>query len=148
MNAGVQTLHLSYGSIIKSLVAMYTKRSKKGEPAKPPPTVDGKVNFLTPLTSADGEVTEERSCLACADKYDIERFINPTTREEAFQELFAEVETVNKKTEKLRTKFYDKKGYFLKEKYDAQSEVKVTRNQLNHYWLWVSVNEAVLCLLT
>lgn len=129
-------LHLSYGSIIKSLVGMYTKRNKKGEPVKPPPTVDGKVNFLTPLT--DDEVVAERSCLEWSDKYDMERFINPTTREEAFQALFSEVETLNKKTDKLRTKFFDKRGYFLKEKYDDQSEVKVTRKQLNQYWLWVS----------
>ena len=128
-------LQTSYGSIIKSLVAMYTKRTKKGE-VKPPPTVDGKVNFLT--FPNDENVPDEPSCLEWADKYDMERFINPATREAAFKALFAEVNKLNKKTEKLRTKFYDKKGYFLKEKYEAQNELKVSRKQLNEWWLWVS----------
>ena len=138
MNQSVQMLHMSYGSIIKSLVAMYTKRNKKGQ-AKAPPTVDGKANFLTPVSGNAENVPEEKSCMEWEDKYDMERFISPSTREEAFQSLFAEVDSLNKRTEKLRTKFYDKKGYFLKEKYDAQSEVKVSRKQLNEYWTWVSI---------
>lgn len=135
MTASVQMLRMSYGSIIKSLVAMYTKRAKKGQPAQLPPTVDGKVNFLTPVM--EDSVAQERSCLEWADKYDMERFINPANREEAFQMLFAEVDLLLKKTEKLRTRFYDKEGYFDKEKYDGQQEIKVTRKQLNEFWLWV-----------
>lgn len=140
MNSSLQMLRSSYGSIITSLVAMYTKRGKRGHQAQLPPTVDGKANLLTPVNAAAGaDVQAENSILDDADKYNIENFINPATRETAFNALFAEVELLNRKTDKFRSAFFDKKGYFLLEKYEAQKEVKLSRKKLNHFWLWVLV---------
>ena len=151
MNASLAMLRSSYGSIITSLVAMYTKRGKRGQKAQLPPTVDGKANLLTPINpnaDADGGLQEEEqgSILKNADKYNIENFINPATRQAAFDGLFAEVELLNRKTEKFRTAFFDKKGYFLQEKYDGQKEMKLSRKKLNHFWLWVrDVGREIVC---
>ena len=141
MNSGLMMLRSSYGSIITSLVAMYTKRGKRGQKAQLPPTVDGKANLLTPINAAAGAdgLQEEASILNDADKYNIDNFINPATRQASFDALFAEVELLNRKTEKFRTAFFDKKGYFLLEKYEAQKEMKLSRKKLNHFWLWVSI---------
>ncbi|XP_017493227.1 PREDICTED: glutamic acid-rich protein-like, partial [Rhagoletis zephyria] len=138
MNSGLMMLRSSYGSIITSLVAMYTKRGKRGQKAQLPPTVDGKANLLTPINAAAGAdgLQEEASILNDADKYNIDNFINPATRQASFDALFAEVELLNRKTEKFRTAFFDKKGYFLLEKYEAQKEMKLSRKKLNHFWLW------------
>ena len=79
----------SYGSIIKSLVAMQTRRAKK-KAAKEAAT-DGKVTFLTTLSTIDPNALRTKSCLEATDKYEIERFLNPITREETFNMLFEEV---------------------------------------------------------
>ena len=83
----------SYGSIIKSLVAMQTRRAKKkaAKEAGAQPKTDGKMTFLTTLSSIDPNDLRTKSCLEAADKYEIERFLNPVTREETFNMLFDEV---------------------------------------------------------
>ncbi|KAJ6224979.1 hypothetical protein RDWZM_003524 [Blomia tropicalis] len=139
LNAGIQTLHLSYGSIIKSLVAGYNRRSKK-KGAIPPTAKE--VNLLTTIDQIDPQQMEviraKATCLEYADKYDLERFINPVTRDTTFAMLFQECDMLNKKTAKLREQFYNAHGGFLREKYDSQNEVKVTRKHLNEYWIWVN----------
>lgn len=54
-----------------------------------------------------------------------ERFINPETRDEAFENLFKEVDTLNKDISKLK-EFYDQDGCFLYEEYNA-SNYKIDR---------------------
>ena len=104
----------SYGSIIKSLVGMQNRRSKKKaakEAAAAKETAeestdsgaggggctgrgDGKVTFLTTLSTMDTcQGLPTKSCLELKDKYDIDRFVNPLTREETFKALFDEVST-------------------------------------------------------
>ena len=127
----------SYGSIVKSLVAMQNRRSTKKD--NKVAAAEGKpVNFLTTISTADPNALKTKSCLENTDKYGIERFLNPITREETFNELFAEVETINEQTEALRANFYDDRGQFLRAKYDSQSEVKLDRAKFNEYKLWVS----------
>ncbi len=93
----------SYGSIIKSLVAMQNRRSKKkaakeaaaaaaaGGEAKSGRGGECKPTFLTTVSTMDACKLASPSCLVMKDKYDIERFVNPLTREETFQLLFDEV---------------------------------------------------------
>lgn len=131
----------SYGSIIKSLVAMQDgRRAKKkaaaAQAAAQRPTGDGKVTFLTTLSTCDPADLRTKSCLEAADKYDIERFLNPSTREETFQMLFDEVDELNKRFEKVRV-FYDARGRFLRDKYEEQEESKLDRIQFNEYKLWI-----------
>lgn len=134
LNGSIEMLHLSYGSIIKSLVALYSHREKKAK------TKTEKVTFITTLDEVDGKQMQAKAnCMQWAAKYDLERFINPLTREETFKMLFEEVKTLNAKTDKLRSKFYDSRGYFLRQKYDQQKEIKVQRKQFNEFWLWVCV---------
>ena len=131
----------SYGSIVKSLVAMQNRRPKKKTINDQKMTADGKpINFLTTLSTIDPNELKTKSCLETTEKYDIERFLNPITREETFNELFKEVELVNKLTEKFRSNFFDARGNFLRAKYDAQSEIKMDRAQYNEYIQWVSEN--------
>ncbi|KAJ6217166.1 hypothetical protein RDWZM_008323 [Blomia tropicalis] len=145
LNSGVQMLKHSYGSIIKSLVAMQNRRSKKKAAREAQQKVgEEKVNFLTTLSTCDPAELKTKSCLEMADKYDIERFINPTTREETFNELFEEIEDLNKKTEKLRSNFYDARGHFQRDKYEGQSEVKLNRAEFNEFHLWTKKLAAVV----
>ena len=134
-------LRLSYGSIIQSLVALYAHREKKDKQQQEEETViipAKKVNFLTTIHNVnESEMLLKATCLQSANKYDMERFINPITREETFNMLFDEVKLLNGKTEKLRNRFFDSRGFFLREKYDQQEEITVHRKQLNEYWLWV-----------
>lgn len=44
---------------------------------------------------------------------------------------------MNKRTEHLRTNFYDRRGNFLRAKYD-QSDYHLDRKKFNHLKLWVS----------
>ena len=48
---------------------------------------------------------------------------------------------MNKVTQPLRSNFYDVKGNFLRDKYEAQTEVKVNRTQFNEYKVWVSASQ-------
>lgn len=114
-----------------------TRRAKKKaakEAAQRP--ADGKVTFLTTLSTCDPNELRTKSCLEAADKYDIERFLNPLTREETFQQLFDEVDDLNKSFEKIRT-FYDARGRFQRDKYEEQEEIKLDRIQFNEYKLWI-----------
>ena len=140
----------SYGSIIKSLVAMQNRRSKKkaakeaaeAEAAAATAgagTGDGKMTFLTTLSTMDCKNLPTKSCLELKDKYDIDRFLNPVSRDETFKALFDEIDDLNQRTEPLRANFYDAKGNFLRDKYDAQAEVKVNRTLFNEYKVWVSL---------
>ena len=87
----------SYGSIIKSLVAMQNRRAKK-KAAKEAAAAQaeggaggGKMTFLTTLSTMDQKDLPTKSCLELADKYEIDRFINPVTRDDTFKLLFEEV---------------------------------------------------------
>ena len=121
------------------MVAGYNRRSKK-KGAIPPTAKE--VNLLTTIDQIDPQQMEviraKATCLEYADKYDLERFINPVTRDTTFAMLFQECDMLNKKTAKLREQFYNAHGGFLREKYDSQNEVKVTRKHLNEYWIWVN----------
>ena len=46
---------------------------------------------------------------------------------------------MNKQTEPLRTNFYDPKGNFLRDKYEAQTALKISRTQFNEFKVWVCV---------
>ena len=85
----------SYGSIIKSLVAMQNRRSKKKAAKEAAAAKEaeghGKMTFLTTLSTMDQKDMPTKSCLELTDKYDIDRFINPVSREETFPLLFEEV---------------------------------------------------------
>ena len=72
---------------------MQTRRAKKkaAKEAGAQPKTDGKVTFLTTLSSIDPNDLRTKSCLEAADKYEIDRFLNPVTREETFNMLFDEV---------------------------------------------------------
>lgn len=129
-----------------------TRRAKKRSPQQPP--APGKMNFLTTISALDPKSMKE-SILVSTDKYAMDNFLNPLTREQTFQQLFAEVswlrwlayhiktncfyqvDDLNKKTEKLRT-FFDQRGNFLRDKYDA-ADYHVDRAVFNELKLWVSV---------
>lgn len=137
LNSGVQMLKHSYGSIIKSLVAMQNRRSKKKaarETAQK--AAEGKVNFLTTLSTCNTSELKSPSCLEATDKYDMDRFLNPVTREETFNSLFEEVEYLNKHVDKLRSTCYDARGHFLRDKYEAQADLKIDRTHFNEILIW------------
>jgi len=121
---------------------MYKERARDDEDEEEEPKsvvntapMDGKVNFLTSLSEVSKSQLPD-TCLVSEDKYDLSLFVNPVTRRQTFQLLFDEVGTLNAKTEKLRAGFYDVKGCFLRDKYEAQDEIRVQRKQLNEYCLW------------
>lgn len=93
----------SYASIIKSLVAIQTRRGKKKSAKEVPASQrkqvadavgGGKVTFLTTLSTCNPNELRTKSVLENTDKYDIENFLNPGTRDETFQMLFDEVSVV------------------------------------------------------
>lgn len=84
----------------------------------------------------DSDAVPVKSCLNTADKYNMDLFINPVTRDETFQMLFDEVEELNKKTEKLRV-FFDQRGNFCRDKYE-ESNYRIDRKLFNEYRAWVS----------
>jgi len=98
------------------------------DPADPDPPLQTKeslleVNLLTPLTNIPPEqAAQMRECVQRAEKYDLERFINPTTREETFRLLFTECDKLWHDTEHLRTVFFDSHGNFLSHKYHYQTQ--------------------------
>lgn len=98
LNSGVQMLKHSYASIIKSLVAIQTRRGKKKSAKevqkKVADATGGKVTFLTTLSTCNPNELRTKSCLENTDKYDLENFLNPGTRDETFQMLFDEVRKV------------------------------------------------------
>lgn len=133
LNGGVGTLKHSYGSIIKSLMMLQGRRLKKKAKAK-----QEKTSFLTTISTMDMKVAPQNSCLVMEDKYAMELFLNPVTREDTFKQLFDEVDELNGKTEQLRTKCFDQRGNFMKEKFD-KVRLKIERKEFNEYRLWVSV---------
>ncbi|OTF82231.1 hypothetical protein BLA29_003376 [Euroglyphus maynei] len=146
LNSGINTLKHSYGSIIKSLIAMQNKRLMKKKFAKQQQQqqqIDDvkKINFLTTLSTMDSAQKEEitqtttESSSSNNNKYNMENFLNPMTRESTFQMLFNEVDDLNKRTEHLRTNFYDRRGNFLRTKYE-QSDYHLDRKKFNHLKLW------------
>lgn len=150
LNAGVQTLKHSYGSIIKSLVHMHNRRMKKKK-AEAKPSSNGKdgkeepkeaqpITLMTTLSEISKQQARqmemENSCLSQVDKYDVERFINPVTREDTFKALFAECAQLSDQTVTLRTKFFDAKANFLPDEYRRHPALHLTRKRFNHYRLW------------
>lgn len=74
------------------LMMLHNRRAKRSKDTKTiPPMVDGKITFLTTLSTCDPKVLRTKSCLEASDKYDIENFLNPGTRDITFQLLFEEV---------------------------------------------------------
>lgn len=79
-------------SLPDQLMMLQNRRAKKRKDAKTVPNkVDGKVTFLTTLSTCDPKELRTKSCLEASDKYDIENFLNPGTRDLTFQMLFDEV---------------------------------------------------------
>ncbi|KAJ6216513.1 hypothetical protein RDWZM_007670 [Blomia tropicalis] len=136
LNSGMKTLKHSYGSIIKSLCAIQNRRTKK-KIQREMQKREGKLSFLATLSTCDVADLKSRSCLEQSEKYDIERFINPMTREETFNALFDEIEEVRKCTEHLRINFFDPRGRFLRDKYDEQEEYRLNRSKFNEIRLWI-----------
>ena len=90
----MKILNRSIESIIKTLEGMQSRRAKEKatkETAAAPIKTDGKMPFPTTLSTIDPKDLHTKSCVEVADKYDIERFLNPVTREETFDMLFEEV---------------------------------------------------------
>ena len=117
---------------------MQNRRSKKKaarETAQK--AAEGKVNFLTTLSTCNTSELKSPSCLEATDKYDMDRFLNPVTREETFNSLFEEVEYLNKHVDKLRSTCYDARGHFLRDKYEAQADLKIDRTHFNEILIWV-----------
>lgn len=78
-------------SIFNQLMVLQSRRAKKRKDVKTIPNkVDGKVTFLTTLSTCDPKELRTKSCLEASDKYDIENFLNPGTRDLTFQMLFDE----------------------------------------------------------
>ena len=152
MNSSVQTLRHSYGSIIKSLVQIHNRRAKKKKAATHETYGSGfnkdsvqKVNFLTTIDDiSPDQAAEMQSCLENADKYDMERFINPVTREDTFKKLFAECEKLNTETQPWRTAFFDAAGNFLSDKFRSQSECTLDRTRFNRLKLWCKKLSSVM----
>lgn len=143
LNSAIQTLRISYGSVIKSLITENTRRTKKKCATL---NMKKEVNFLTQMSEIDSsekvalltKATELENA-SSSEKFTLERFINPITRENTFQMLFEEVESLNRQTETFREQFFDSRGMFLKEQYDSQNEIVMKRKKLNELWKWVSL---------
>lgn len=73
------------------LMTLQNRRARKKDAKTIPPMVNGKITFLTTLSTCDPKVLRTKSCLEASDKYDIENFLNPGTRDVTFQLLFDEV---------------------------------------------------------
>ena len=79
----------------------------------------------------------DESCLSShVDKYDMERFINPVTREKTFKQLFDECDLLNEQSKTLRTMFFDAKANFLPDEYQRQPQNQITRKRFNQFKLW------------
>ena len=52
---------------------------------------ENKMNFLTTMSTMDTNAMPVKTCMVLTDKYNMDHFINPVTREETFQQLFDEV---------------------------------------------------------
>lgn len=93
LNTGATTLKYSYGSIVTSLVHLHNKRMKAKLPKdqKKLPHQQ-QINFMTTRSEVSVKTAAQmEDCLESIDKYDMERFINPVTREDTFKMLFEEV---------------------------------------------------------
>ncbi|KAI2810610.1 hypothetical protein BLOT_001773 [Blomia tropicalis] len=150
LNTASQTLRHSYGSIIKSLVHMHNRRmKKKGDKTNreqqsnkvSSPEKTTKINFMTTLSEIGAQQLKQlkptESSLKHVDKYDLERFINPVTREETFKMLFDEIDQLNEKTNTFRNKFFDSRGNFMRDAYNCQQPGdKLDRKHFNQLKLW------------
>lgn len=87
LNSGIQTLKYSYGSIIKSLMMMQSRKAKKkmlqAMKMKQKGMADDEVKHQ--MDDDDGKKTDN------GDKFNMDNFLNAATREETFQLLFKEV---------------------------------------------------------
>ena len=75
---------------------MHNHRMKKKGPKdqKKPPKQP--VNFMTTRSEVSAKTAAQmKDCLEEVDKYDMERFISPVTRDETFKMLFDEVSCVS-----------------------------------------------------
>lgn len=78
------------------MMMLQNRRAKRRKDTKAiPPMVDGKITFLTTLSQCDPKQLRTKSCLEASDKYDIENFLNPGTRDLTFQLLFEEVSVLS-----------------------------------------------------
>lgn len=90
-------LKQSYGSIINSLIKLQGRRrsenpEKKEEEAKADkPSADTAATTTAEGNDGEGMVMPQTSCIVNKDKYDMDLFVNPQTRDDTFQLLFAEV---------------------------------------------------------
>ncbi|KAI2802978.1 hypothetical protein BLOT_007101 [Blomia tropicalis] len=135
----VQTLRSSYGSILKSLVNQMNSRREKKKARKKDTSDKAKdINFMTTKSELNaGETKKLENESANLDRYDMERFTNPVSRDDAFNTLFTECDDLTRRTEVFRTEFFDERTNFLVEKYDAQNKAdKMDRKRFNHYKLW------------
>lgn len=76
---------------------MHNRRLTKNKVAKNQKRTPQQINFMTTRSEVSAKTAEQmEECLeGGVDKYDIERFINPVTRDKTFKMLFDEVFSTN-----------------------------------------------------
>ena len=134
LNTSINTLRHSYGSIIRSLVNMQRRRDKKKTALGSVPTaladsLDAQVPEGGTLVQSN-TVTDicNRITINYEEKYSMEKFMDCTTRNDVFEQLFREVNEINSAFLPLK-KFYDVEGYFQVAQYRQQAEFVLTRAQ-------------------
>ncbi len=132
LNTSISTLRHSYGSIIRSLANMQSRRAAKK--ALAPVTAnpnDSNVKAPDGGTGGPAPTIDDicsRVSIDYATKYSLDRFLNADSRDAVFVELFREVNQINAAMGRFKT-FFDDQGYFQQAAYSAQEEFLFTRAQ-------------------
>ena len=136
LNTSINTLRHSYGSIIRSLANLQNRRAKKAQyqahPLAPVPVIAADEDQQAPDGSGSLTTTIEDICeritVDYAERYNLDRFLDSTSRDGVFGELFREVNEINTALAPFKT-FFDGEGYFQPTIYKAQDEFVLTRAQ-------------------